>query len=215
VVAHENVTTIVQREEAVTAALLGTIKALSDMAEVRDPYPSGHQQGVARLAVAIARQMGLDAETRRGIQLGAQIHDIGKIAVPAEILNRPGRLSEMEMHLIRTHCQVGHDIIADIRFSWPIAQIVLQHHERMDGSGYPNGLVGEQISLEARIVAVADVVDAVSSHRPYRPSRGIATANALIREGTGTQFDTDVVEAYFCAPVQHEAADMYASPENR
>ena len=209
VAAHENVTTIKQHEEAVTAALIGTVEAIADIAEVRDPYTAGHQKGVARLASAIAQKMGLSAEIQRAVNLGALIHDIGKIAIPAEILTRPGRLSEVERQLIETHCQQGYDMIVGIPFPWPLAEIVLQHHERLDGSGYPIGLKGDQISLESRIVAVADVVDAISSHRPYRPSLGVKVANREMREGAGIAYDAAVVEAYLSADVQQLASEMY------
>ena len=209
IAAHENVTTIKQHEEAVTAALIGTVEAIADIAEVRDPYTAGHQKGVARLATAIAQQLGLDTESARSVHLGALIHDIGKIAIPAEILARPGRLTKVERQLIETHCQHGYDMIAGIPFPWPLADMVLQHHERLDGSGYPNGLKGDQISMESRIVAVADVVDAISSHRPYRPSRGIEVANDELRRNAGSVYDAEVVKAYLSPEVQALASTMY------
>jgi putative nucleotidyltransferase with HDIG domain len=213
IVAHENVTTLKQREEAITAALVGTVEAIADIAEVRDPYTAGHQRCVARLGEAIANHMGLDVEITQAIRLGAMIHDIGKIAVPAEILSRPGRLSDAEMQLVRTHCQTGYDMVANIPFPWPLAEIILQHHERMDGSGYPGALPGDSIRIEARVVAVADVVDAISSHRPYRPSRGIARANDEIRAGAGTRYDRAVAAAYLSDEVQSLATKLY-SPVN-
>jgi len=144
--------------------------------ELRDPYTAGHQQRVSQLTSAIARQMNLSPDQVEGIYMTAILHDIGKISVPAEVLNKPGRLTEIERNMFRTHPQVGHDILKRIDFPWPLAKIVLQHHERMDGSGYPKGLKGDEILLEAKIIGVADVVEAMSSHRPYRPAHGIDKA---------------------------------------
>jgi len=177
------------------SALEDTIKAIATTIETRDPYTAGHQQRVSRLAAAIAREMGL-AETRvAGVERGAEIHDIGKIYVPAEILNRPGRLSDIEFSMIRTHPQVGYDIVKEIDFPWPIATMILQHHERLDGSGYPNGLKGDAILLEARILAVADVVEAMMNHRPYRAALGVDAAIAEIGRGSDRLFDPSVVAA--------------------
>jgi PAS domain S-box-containing protein len=176
-------------------ALEDTIKAIATTIETRDPYTAGHQQRVSRLAAAIAGEMGLDETRVAGVERGAEIHDIGKIYVPAEILNRPGRLSEIEFSMIRTHPQVGYDIVKDIDFPWPVATMILQHHERLDGSGYPNGLKGDAISLEARILAVADVVEAMMNHRPYRAALGLDAAIAEIDRGSGLLFDPEVVAA--------------------
>jgi PAS domain S-box-containing protein/putative nucleotidyltransferase with HDIG domain len=159
--------------------LTETVLAMGNIVEARDPYTAGHQQRVTTLACAIAEQLGMTEEQIAGIGIAGLLHDIGKIMVPAEILNKPGRLNEMEFRLIKAHPQVGFDILKNIDFPWPIAQIVLQHHERMDGSGYPQGLSGGQILLESRILAIADVVESMSSHRPYRPSLGI---DAALRE---------------------------------
>ena len=174
-------------------ALENTIQAIATTIETRDPYTAGHQQRVSRLAAAIARDMGLDEAQVAGVQRGAEIHDIGKIYVPAEILNRPGRLSDIEFSMIRTHPQVGYDIIKDIEFPWPIAKMILQHHERLDGSGYPNGLKGDEILLEAKIIAVADVVEAMMNHRPYRPAQGLDAAIEEIGRCSGSSFDATVV----------------------
>lgn len=174
-------------------SLEDTIRAVATTIEARDPYTAGHQLRVSQLARAIATEMGLPADRIVGVQRGAEIHDIGKIQIPAEILNRPGRIGELEMRLIRTHPQVGYDIVRDIDFPWPIADMILQHHERLDGSGYPNGLKGDEILLEARIIAVADVVEAMMSHRPYRAAVGIEAALETIRRGKGTLFDPEVV----------------------
>jgi len=160
----------------------------------RDPCTAGHQDRVAGLCVAIAGELRLDPEQARGVRMGAGIHDIGKIYVPSEILNRPGRLSEPEMALIRTHCEVGHDIVRHVEFPWPVGDMILQHHERLDGSGYPRGLTGEAICLEARILAVADVVEAMASYRPYRPGLGIDTALSEVERGRERLYDGQVVD---------------------
>jgi len=163
--------------------------------EARDPYTAGHQQRVARLACAIACDMALGGDEDEGIRLGGMIHDIGKIHLPAEILSKPGRLSDMEFALVKSHTRVGYDILKDIDFPWPVADIAHQHHERLDGSGYPQGLRGDEICLEARIVAVADVVEAMSSHRPYRPALGIDAALKEIEARRGIWFDPEAVDA--------------------
>lgn len=209
IVAHENVTTLVQRQEDYAAALVGTVTAIAEIAEVRDPYTAGHQKAVSALATRIARSMNLDHETCKAIELAAIVHDIGKIALPAEILSRPGRISTEELMLIRTHSQRGHDMLERIPFPWPLATIVQQHHERIDGSGYPRGLKAGDICIEARVIGVADVVDAIASHRPYRPARGIGPANEEIRNGAGTRYDERVVEAYFAEQVQAYVRSVY------
>ncbi|TXT35290.1 MAG: hypothetical protein FD135_5001 [Comamonadaceae bacterium] len=162
--------------------------------EARDPYTAGHQRRVSELATRIAREMGLPDEQAIGIQLAAAIHDLGKIRIPAEILSKPGRLSSIEFQLMQTHAQAGYDILKDVAFPWPIATIILQHHERLDGSGYPQGLKEDQILLESKIVAVADVVEAMSSHRPYRPSLGIDMALDEIERNRGTHYAPEVVD---------------------
>ncbi|MBI5460604.1 MAG: PAS domain S-box protein [Gammaproteobacteria bacterium] len=172
-----------------------TIGTISRTIETRDPYTAGHQQRVAQLATAIGQQMDMDRPILEGLHFGALIHDIGKIYVPAELLNRPGRINVAEFELIKTHCEVGFNIVHDVEFPWPVAEMILQHHERMDGSGYPEGIRGDQIILEARILAVADVVEAMSSHRPYRPSLGMQSALDEIERGTGTHYDPVVADA--------------------
>jgi len=172
-----------------------TVGALAFTIEIRDPYTAGHQRKVTQLACAIAKELGLPKEQIVGLRLAALIHDIGKIKVPAEILTHPGRLKELEFSMIKTHSKVGYEILKTIDFPWPVAQIVLQHHERMDGSGYPNGLTGKDILLMARILAVADVVESMSSHRPYRPAHSIAEALAEISENRGKLYDPQVVDA--------------------
>lgn len=172
-----------------------TVEAIGAVLEKRDPYTAGHQARVAELAEAIGRRLALDERSLQGLRLGALIHDIGKVAVPAEILSRPGRLNAAEFSLIAAHPQIGHDIISRVDLPWPVAEILLSHHERMDGSGYPNKKIGEAIIPEARIVAVADVVEAMTAHRPYRPSRSVDAALAEIEENAGTRYDADVVAA--------------------
>jgi len=163
--------------------------------EIRDPYTAGHQQRVSQLTSAIARQMNLSPDQVEGIYMAAILHDIGKISVPAEILTKPGRLTEIEMNLLRAHSEVGNNILKRIDFPWPLAKVVLQHHERRDGSGYPKGLKGDEILMEARILGVADVVEAMSSHRPYRPALGIDKALEEISQNRGILYDPEVVDA--------------------
>jgi len=163
--------------------------------ETRDPYTGGHQRRATNLARAIATEMGLSEEQIDGIRMAGLVHDLGKISVPAGILNKPSRLTEDEFGIVQTHPQVGYDILKTIEFPWPVAQIVLQHHERMDGSGYPKGLVGKDVLLEARILAVADVVEAMSSHRPYRPALGMDKALEEISRNKGVLYDPSVVDA--------------------
>ena len=172
-----------------------TVESISAISEIRDPYTAGHQRRTTQLACAIARELGLDDQRLEACRVTGFLHDIGKIAVPAEILSKPGKLSEFEMNIIRTHVQVSHDILKNIDFPWPVAQIVLQHHERINGSGYPAGLTGPETLLEAKIIAVADVVEAMSSHRPYRPALGPDKAMAEISNNKGILYDPEVVEA--------------------
>ncbi|MBA7555879.1 Cyclic di-GMP phosphodiesterase response regulator RpfG [subsurface metagenome] len=172
-----------------------TINTISKIIEARDPYTAGHQNTVSQLAVAIAQEMKLPENKIEGIQIAALVHDIGKINIPAEILSKPSKLNEMEFSLIKNHPKVGYDILRKIDFSWPVAKIVLQHHEKIDGSGYPQGLKGEKILLEAKIIGVADVVEAMSSHRPYRPSLGIDKALEEISQNRGTLYEPEVVDA--------------------
>ncbi len=160
------------------AVIESIVEAMALAIEKRDPYTSGHQRRVASLADAVAREMKLPQDQVDGIRIAAMLHDIGKISIPGEILSKPGRLTEPEMAMIREHPQTGYDILKGIEFPWPVAQIVLQHHERMDGSGYPRGLSGEEIHLGARILMVADTYEAMVSHRPYRASRGSEKAGA-------------------------------------
>jgi len=175
--------------------LQATISVITMMAEIRDPYTAGHQQRVAILACAIARRLHLPPEQIRSIELAGILHDIGKIRIPSALINRPGELMETERELLKIHPRVGYDLLKTIPFQMPVADIVLQHHERIDGSGYPLGLTGDQIMLEAKILTVADVTEAQSSFRPYRPALGIETALAEISEHSGKFYDPEVVKA--------------------
>ncbi len=175
--------------------LIQTVTAIALTIEERDPYTAGHQQRVAQLAMAIGRELGLADDRVEGLYIGALIHDIGKIRIPAEILSRPGKLTANEFELIKTHPEVGYQIIKDIAFPWPVAEMVLQHHERLDGSGYPRGLAGDQIITEARIIAVADVIEAIISHRPYRPALSVDIALKEIGDKRGSLFDPAAVDA--------------------
>jgi len=175
------------------------ISAVSKALEARDPYTAGHQRRVAKLACAIARVMNLSEEQITGIHFGSLIHDIGKIHIPSEILTKPSRLTELELEMVKSHAEVGHQILKEIDFPWPIAEVAHQHHERIDGSGYPQGLKGDTIILEARIVAVADVIEAMASHRPYRPGLGIDAAIEEITRNRAILYDPDVVDA--CLPL--------------
>lgn len=173
----------------------GAVLAIARTVEKRDPYTSGHQQRVAELSRAIGRELGLPEDEVEGLYIAAVIHDIGKIALPAEILSKPSQLNSIEMSLIQGHAQAGFDILRSVEFPWPVARIVLQHHERIDGSGYPQKLSGGEILLEARIVGVADVVETMASHRPYRPSIGMDKALEEIEAHKGTLYDPAVVDA--------------------
>jgi PAS domain S-box-containing protein len=186
---------LLKTTERLRRSLAGTVQAISAAVEVKDPYTSGHQKRTADLARAIAVEMGFSADRTEFVRIATTIHDIGKIAVPAEILSKPTKLREIEFGLIRVHPQAGYDILKDIEFPWPVADVILQHHERMDGSGYPQGLKGEDILLEARIVSVADVMEAIASHRPYRAALGIDVALAEISQHRGILYDPEVTDA--------------------
>lgn len=171
------------------------IEAISLIGEMRDPYTAGHEKHVTQLACAIAKEMGLSEDQIEGIRVSAFLHDIGKIVVPSETLSKPAKLNGYEMGMMKTHALAGFDIVKSIAFPWPVSQAILQHHERLDGSGYPKGLKGEEIILEARILAVADVVEAMMNHRPYRPALGIEKAMEEITQGRGVIYDDRVVDA--------------------
>ena len=186
-----------------------TIKAIADIIELRDPYTSGHQRRVSELAVSIAKELALPDSSIHGIELAARIHDLGKISVPSEILCKPTALTDIEFMLIKNHVQCGFKILKHINFPWPIAAMVLQHHERMDGSGYPRGLKEDAILLESKILMVADVVEAMMSHRPYRAALGIERALKEIENGRGTLYDIGVADA--CLRVFGENRFAFAS----
>lgn len=176
-------------------ALIETIEAVATMVELKDPYTAGHERSVGDIAAAIGQELGLDSEQVKGLRYAGYVHDIGKIAIPTELLSKPGKLTLHEFELIKTHAQQGYDVLKDIKFPWPIARAILEHHERLDGSGYPRGLRGEEISLEARILAVADTVEAMSSHRPYRPALGLDAALREIEGQAGKRYDAQVAAA--------------------
>jgi len=175
-------------------AMEGTVRAIAYTIETRDPYTAGHQRRVTKLACTIGEEMRLSKDQIEGLRMSGELHDIGKIYVPAEILSKPGQISEAEYTIIKTHSQVGHDILKTIEFPWPVARIVLQHHERIDGSGYPFGLKGEEILLEAKILAVADVLEAMATHRPYRPALSIEESLEEITKNKGKLYDSKVVD---------------------
>lgn len=184
-----------RREQELKMTLISIVDVVASMVEKRDPYTAGHEQRVASLVLAIARAMDLDEQQYEGLGLAATIHDLGKVAIPSEILAKPGKLTSIEYQLIQTHAQIGYDILSKgtAEFPWPIKTIVHQHHERMDGSGYPLGLSGDDLLIESRILAVADVVEAMASHRPYRPALGIEMALQEISQHQGSRYDSEVV----------------------
>jgi HD-GYP domain-containing protein (c-di-GMP phosphodiesterase class II) len=175
--------------------LMNSVKVAMTLGEMRDPYTAGHERRVAEIAAAIGAELGLEASRQEGLRVAGYVHDIGKIALPAEILSKPGRLSAAEFQLIKEHPQASYDVLKSVEFQWPVAEIALQHHERLDGSGYPQGLKGEAILLEARIMSVADVVEAMASHRPYRAGLGIDKALGEVKRGKGTVYDPVVADA--------------------
>ncbi len=191
---HRDITERKQAEEALSRSFEATLNALSRAAERRDPYTAGHQRRVTQLALAISRSLGYPEDACHTLRVAGMLHDIGKLGVPAEILSKPSALSRIELELVRTHPQVAYEILGDVGFPGPVAEIVLQHHERLDGSGYPRGLSGAAILPEAKVLAIADVVEAMASHRPYRPALGIAAALDEIRAGRGTHYDPQAVD---------------------
>ncbi len=176
-------------------AMNDLIQTISRTCELRDPYTAGHESRVTQLALAIAKELKLDTDKTEGLRIAAAIHDIGKMNIPAEILSKAGKLSETELTMVKIHVQTGFEIIRTIDFAWPVADIVLQHHERLNGSGYPLGVTNNNILIEAKILAVADVVEAMSSHRPYRPALGIEKALEEITVNKGILYDSSVVDA--------------------
>lgn len=193
-----------------SVALTATVKAMAKTMESRDSYTAGHQERVAQIAVAIARKLGWDEHRVRGVEMAAVVHDIGKIAVPLEVLTKPRRLSESEFALIKEHPDTGYQILQDIPFPWPIAEIVRQHHEKLDGSGYPRGLRASEILPEAQVLAVADIVESMASYRPYRPALGIAIALAEIQALSGTKLDAAIVDC--CLRLFNQ--DQFQLPEH-
>jgi len=175
-------------------AFMSTVDVATTLTEMRDPYTTGHERRVAEIAVAIGLELGFDTTRLEGLRVAGHLHDIGKITVPAEILSKPGKLNAIEYKMIRGHPQASYDVLKAVKWPWPVAEIAWQHHERIDGSGYPQGLKGQAILLEARILAVSDVIEAMASHRPYRPGLGIEAALAEIADGRGTRYDPDVVD---------------------
>lgn len=184
-------------QERLAAALRSTIEAMARTMEWRDPYTAGHQKRVASIATAIANKLNWSNEATQALYMAAMVHDIGKVAVPSEILTKPTHLTDLEMKMVQEHPETGFQILKDIPFPWPIAEMVHQHHERLDGSGYPKGLKGSEICQEARVLAVADTIEAIATHRPYRPARGLLAAMDEIRAEAGTKLDTEVVNAAF------------------
>lgn len=181
--------------EQLKIALMNTVEVATIISEMRDPYTAHHERRVALIAGAIGAEMGLDEMHQEGLRVAGSLHDIGMISIPSEILSKPGRISNIELELIKAHAQASYDVLHKMEWPWPVAEVALQHHERMDGSGYPNGLKGDEIVIEARIMAVADVVEAMSSHRPFRAALGIEKALAEIEQGSGTKYDTRVADA--------------------
>ena len=184
-----------KRVRFLQTTLDGTIETLVKTVEARDSYTAGHQMRVADLSVAIAKEMGLRPKQVKGIEMAARIHDLGKIQVPADILNKYGKLSEYEFEIVKNHAALGHELLEPVEFNWPVAEIVWQHHERIDGSGYPRGLKKDEILIEARIIGVADVVEAMTSHRPYRPALTMNDAKEEMEQNAGKTYDPEVVRA--------------------
>lgn len=207
-----------ERERAQTQraeALAAVVRSISTAMEVRDAYTFGHQNRVATIACAIAAEMGWPEDRMKALQIGAQVHDIGKISVPEDLLIKPGRLTREEWEIVKTHDDTGYAILKDVPFSWPVAEAVYQHHERLDGTGYPRGIRGEEITMEARIIAVADIVESMSSDRPYRAACGLDAALALLEAEAGSRLDAEVVrvclrlfreKGFRLTPVGHPAS---------
>jgi HD-GYP domain-containing protein (c-di-GMP phosphodiesterase class II) len=177
------------------SSLEGTVKAIATLAEHKDPYTVGHENRVVTLALALGEELGLDKDRLEGLKIAATLHDVGKMYVPAEILSKPGRLTPLEFSMIQVHPNYSHDVLSKIEFPWPVARIALEHHERYDGSGYPQGKKGDAVLLESRILAVADVVEAMASHRPYRPALPLSAALEEIAKNKGKLYDPDVADA--------------------
>ncbi len=197
------------------ATLRGTIGAISSISEIRDPYTAGHQRRVGLLAAEIGRALGLPEATNEGLLIAGEVHDVGKIGVPIEILVLPRRLSVEEFSMVKRHARFGYEMLKSVEFPWPVADAVCHHHERLDGSGYPDGLKGDEITIDARIVAVADVIESIASHRPYHPALGVSTALAELKKGSGTLFDSAVVRAcqsLFSKGTDSRVAELFDVP---
>lgn len=192
---EERISALEETNANLLRAFEGAIQTLTISSEIRDPYTAGHQRRVTDLAIAIANEMGQPENVIAGIRMAGLIHDIGKIAVPAEILSKPSKINDLELQLVKTHPEIGYDILKNIDFPWPVADIVLQHHERINGSGYPRKLKKPDIIIEARIINVADVVEAMASYRSYRPSLGIEKSLEQISKNSGILYDDEVVDA--------------------
>ncbi|MBN2620591.1 HD domain-containing protein [candidate division WOR-3 bacterium] len=192
---HANERKLKESLDKLGKALLNTVTALATAVEIRDPYTAGHQRRVAQLAHAIARDLNLAKDKIEAIRIAATIHDIGKLNVPAEILGKPAKLTDAEYEIVRSHSQIGYDILKNVEFPWPVTQIVLQHHERLNGSGYPKGLDDGNILQEAQILAVADVTEAMLSHRPYRPAHSLNATLEELLKNKNTLYNSDAVEA--------------------
>jgi putative nucleotidyltransferase with HDIG domain len=172
-----------------------TIEVVSSILELRDPYTAGHQIRVGNLAVRIGEKIGLPKKKLTGLYVSGYLHDLGKISVPSEILTKPSKLNAVEFEIIKSHVEYGYGVLRKLDLPWPVADIVKQHHERLDGSGYPDGLSGDEIMIEAKVLAAADVVEAMTSHRPYRPGLGLELACEEIDAQKGIKFDEKIVEA--------------------
>jgi len=186
---------LLETNQLLSQAITTTIQVLGMTVEARDPYTAGHQRRTTILAEAIAGEMGFPPEKIEGLRMAGKIHDIGKISTPSEVLSKPTRLTPVEYELVKAHAQKGYEILKEVESPWPLAEIVFQHHERQDGSGYPRGLKGDEILMEARILGVADTVEAMASHRPYRPALGVEAALEEINKNKGVLYDSDVVAA--------------------
>lgn len=210
--AEEELKDSVQR---LAASLRGTVGAISSISEIRDPYTAGHQRRVGMLAAEIARTLGLPEMAAEGLLVAGEVHDVGKIGVPIEILVLPRRLSVEEFGMVKRHARFGYEMLKSVEFPWPVADAVCHHHERLDGSGYPDGLEGDEISIDAKIVAVADVLESIASHRPYHPAMGVNTALAELKKRSGTLYDRNVVRAcvsLFAKGTDSRVADLFAVP---
>lgn len=181
--------------EQLNGAFMRAVEVAMNLSEMRDPYTAGHERRVAEVAVAIGGELGLDAHRIEGLRVAGYLHDVGKMAIPAELLSKPSRLTAIEYALVQGHAEAGYEVLKNVKFPWPVAEVALQHHERIDGSGYPRGLSGDEVLLESRIMAVADVVEAMASHRPYRPGLGVEQALAEVERGRGTSYDPLVADA--------------------